>query len=389
MAGICLGSDMQELLLEHDRIMQPFSFESEKLVLLSREGETKLFIRARRNVTSWDSLYYRLRSNFDGYASDYYPTSPESRTQDGVAEYTSKTKCIDLQTNRSSAVVQVTIEDQVTKTNRCYDADIVIAADGPSSLLRKKYLPNCVEKYVGYVVWRGVVPEARISSSTRDLLQRNITVFKEKRHHCLAYFIPGDNGSISQGDRYVNFAWYTNENESRLAQIMIDSNTGYRHRKTVPAGRIRPEMWKKMLDLGHQVPLPPSLLEVLRQIEQPFVQAITELHAPQMVFEEKRLFLIGDCASTLRPHTAFSATQAAFHVLALDSMLKNRLSVAEWNSIVVKFGNLHGAQSRWLGVFYQSGYISAVLAVFHYWYLAFIDIVTAVVSGKRRLLRTT
>jgi 2-polyprenyl-6-methoxyphenol hydroxylase-like FAD-dependent oxidoreductase len=387
MAGICLGPDCQRLLQEHDRIPQPFSFESDKIQLLDTSAKPVLLLQTRRRVTSWDALYYRLRSNFDGYRSDYYPLPPKSNPQDGSAIYKARQKVIAINSSQSPPYLTLTVEDQMTKQTSGIGADIVIGADGPNSFVRRQYLPHCDEKYVGYVVWRGVVREDEVSSLTLKCFSRNVTVFMRGRHHCLAYLIPGPEGSVQPGERYINFAWYTNESESDLDAIMVNATTGHRHRKTVPSGQIRDVVWKKQLDHGYRAPLPPPFLEVLSKIRKPFVQAITELYASKAAFENGKVFLVGDGLNLLRPHTAFSASQAAFHVLTLRHVLENHMSFTEWETMMMRFGELHGAQSAWFGNFYQAQLLFATLSAVWYWYLCMLDRARAWYTGNPRLLR--
>jgi hypothetical protein len=101
---------------------------------------------------------------------------------------------------------------------------------------------------------------------------------------------------------------------------MVNATTGHRHRKTVPPGQIRDEIWKNRINHGREIPLPPPFLEILSKVKDTFVQAITEFRPTKAVFDNEKVFLIGNGLCQLRPHTAFSATQAAFHVLTTSAL---------------------------------------------------------------------
>src|SRR3569833_1966651 len=81
--------------------------------------------------------------------------------------------------------------------------------DGPSSFVRSLYLPAAQRQYVGYIAWRGTVPESEASAATRAIFHRSVTVHMMKQHHCIMYMIPGPNGSLEPGERLLNFLWYT------------------------------------------------------------------------------------------------------------------------------------------------------------------------------------
>ncbi|KAK3326760.1 hypothetical protein B0H66DRAFT_168507 [Apodospora peruviana] len=96
--------------------------------------------------------------------------------------------------------------------------------------------------YVGYITWRGTVPERQVSASTPKLFQRSITAYRMNGHHCLVYAVPGEYGSLKPDERYLNFLWYTNESGETVNEIMKDGVTGHRHHYIVPSGRVRQDI---------------------------------------------------------------------------------------------------------------------------------------------------
>jgi 2-polyprenyl-6-methoxyphenol hydroxylase-like FAD-dependent oxidoreductase len=388
MAGICLGRDCQQFLKRHDNISEAFTLHSEKIQVLNQQGTTMMLVSAQRDIATWDALYYRLRANFDGYSSKYYPVVPSGKIDDGPAVYTSSTNVLDVTKASSGNEMVVTLENRGSNKTSTVHADLVVGADGPSSYIREKYVPTAQETYGGYIVWRGLVPERVLSAETVRDLSEHVNVFMKSRTHCLSYMVPGVNGSLQPGERFLNFAWYTNQTPLELNDIMIDSQTGHRHRRTVPCGRIRTSVWEKQLRLAQQIPFPEPFLEVLVNIDKPFVQVIHELQSSKAVFEDGKVVLIGDGLSSLRPHTAFSASQAAFHVMELEHSIFKGADLQTWQTKVLRFGYLHCLQSWWFGNFYQSRYSVCAVSAMWYWAMRLTDTLEAWWTGEEALLRT-
>jgi len=67
--------------------------------------------------------------------------------------------------------------------------------------------------------------------------------------------------------------------------------------------------------------LPPQYLDCLRHIEQPFFTPIYDFCSPTLVFG--RAALVGDAASTPRPHIGFGVAKAGAEAQALADALSN------------------------------------------------------------------
>lgn len=127
----------------------------------------------KQNMTSWDLSYYLLRANFDGVKSKYCEV-PESRETDGKTEYRYGYRVSDLQEEGSQARVHFRLHDGGESSML---ADLVIGADGPSSSIRKIFLPDVQRKLTGYCALRGTVPEPEASAEAKEAFSERFTFF--------------------------------------------------------------------------------------------------------------------------------------------------------------------------------------------------------------------
>ena len=187
MAGIALGAQVDEFLKRFDRLDQSFALKSECLQKIDSQGRMKTFFVTPRAVTSWDALFYRLRANFDGLRSTYYPEPPQPDPEDGTAVYDPGKQMTDVLLRDGR--VAIAFDDLETGGSGKADADLVLGADGPASVVRQKVLSaSAVQRsYSGYVVWRGVIPEMNVSEETRKCFQENITYLLLQGEHAIVY----------------------------------------------------------------------------------------------------------------------------------------------------------------------------------------------------------
>ena len=180
------------------------------------------------------------------------------------------------------------------------------------------------------------------------------------------YLIPGQNGSLKIGERHLNFVWYYNcpENSEEFANIMTDKD-GYRHRRTLPLGKIRPEVWAKQQAYAERTFAPP-MKELVSNIVDPFVTAISDYEAPRASFFDGKLLLVGDALALFRPHLAASTNQAATHCLLLEQVLKGDTTLANWEKQVLQHAHLTRLKSTALGTRHLSGTMAGLYHMLRY-----------------------
>lgn len=391
MAGVCLGQDAQEFLKQHDRIQKPWFRTVYGIQALRTDSSVWAFVHARRDITNWDTFYFRLRATFDGHASPWYPSPlPSSAISADRVAYVSRAEVTDLYaTSDEKYPMTVALLNRDTQEQSQIQTSLVIGADGPDSFVRSKYLPHVKRRFVGYVAWRGTVKESLVSDSTREAFAGPATVHMMKGHHCIVYIIPGAEGSLEAGERFINFLWYTNTSEQELEEMLKDGIDGHRHHNIVPRGHVRKDIWAMQVDRARQAPLASPFLEVVSKIEHPFIQVITDFCSPKAAFEDGKVLLVGDALSLYRPHTAFSGTQAAFHALRVRDLAQQKLSLVRWEEQVLRYARLHWSQSVWYGNFYQRPLPVALFSALRYWIYAGLDQIRAWWASEPPLLRGT
>ncbi|MGH3172374.1 MAG: FAD-dependent monooxygenase, partial [Streptosporangiaceae bacterium] len=198
------------------------------------------------------------------------------------------------------------------------EADLLVCADGVSSLARARLLPEVRPSYAGYVAWRGTLPEQALTAATRERFGDAITYQVLKDSHILVYPIPGLDGALRAGERLVNFVWYVNVAEGGELDELMTGRDGIRRAVSLPPGAARDEAVTVMRRAAGRE-LAPPIVEVVTGVGEPFVQVVYDIAVPRMAFG--RICLIGDAAFAVRPHAAAGTAKAAADGWALAAGL--------------------------------------------------------------------
>jgi 2,6-dihydroxypyridine 3-monooxygenase len=229
--------------------------------------------------------------------------------------------------------------------------DLAIFADGVGSTARAALLPGVVPQYAGYVAWRGVVPEAELTDTTRQALDDAITYYVYSNSHILVYPIPGRDGSVVPGERLINIVWYRNYLSGEdLDNLLVDAR-GMRREVSVPPGALRAEHIVEARAVA-AARLPGPIAEVVLSIADPFVQVVLDLDVPRMAFG--RACLLGDAAFVARPHAAAGTAKAAEDAWTLRDALAARpddpaAALAAWEPGQLELGRNLLARTRAIG----------------------------------------
>jgi len=296
------------------------------------DGGTEHERRHQYLFSSWNTIYRSLLELFD---PDRYLLGAE------VAGF-----------DQDGDSVLVTLADGTTT-----DADLLVCADGVSSLARSRLLPGVTPAYSGYVAWRGTRPERDLTAAARERLGDAITYQVLENSHILVYPIPGLDGAVTPGERLVNFVWYVNVPAGEPLEALMTGRDGVRRAVSLPPGAAT-DAAVGGLRQAAAAALAPPIGEVVTGAAEPFVQVVYDIAVPAMAFG--RACLLGDAAFAVRPHAAAGTAKAAADGWALAAELTAAggdvpAALASWERSQLALGRALLARCREIGDSSQFG----------------------------------
>ncbi len=250
---------------------------------------------APQTQTSWSLIYTTLKAAF------------------GDQNYHQAKTLVEIHQDLRTGTVTAQFEDGTRKSG-----DLLIGADGGSSIVREQLWPTVRPTYAGYLAWRGLLPEDEMPPAARKTLHGDFGFANNQGSHILGYLVPGEHNDVRPGHRLYNWVWYRVADERLLAEIMTDRN-GHARGYAIPEGLLA-DKWIAHLHRDAETLLPLPFRQVVEATAQPFAQAIRDLASDHMA--EGRVAIIGDAAAIPRPHTAASTSKAAANALALAAELR-------------------------------------------------------------------
>jgi 2-polyprenyl-6-methoxyphenol hydroxylase-like FAD-dependent oxidoreductase len=290
-AGITTHPELLEALEKSGADTHDLGVEVEKRIALDRHGRVIAEKHLPQILTSWDRLQRLMRATIDE-AHYHLEHTFERVEQDG-----------------SGVLVHFT----GGKRER---ADLLIGGDGIRSSVREQVAPAVQPIYSGYYIWRGAPNEADLAQATRVSIFPYFTFFLPERQQVIGYPIAGLNNDLRVGHRRYNFIWYRVGDAQELRRMCVDER-GQQHDYSVPPPLIRKDLIAQMRAQAQEI-MPPQFLDCLANM-QPFFTPIYDFSTAQLVFG--RVALVGDAASSARPHMGFGMAKAGGDAQALAAAL--------------------------------------------------------------------
>lgn len=239
-------------------------------------------------------------------------------------------------------------------------ADVLVGADGLYSTVRELFWPGVRPVYAGYIVWRGMVDEARVSPATHAALFERYSFCLPPGEHALGYPIPGADGDVRPGRRRFNFVWYRRVEEATELKDLMTDETGHYHAAGIPPGMLQARHVAAFRAAAEQV-LAPQFCEIAQLIKTPFFQSVMDMDAPGMV--SGRVATLGDAPFLVRPHCGMGVTKAAGDAVALADALTAHpgqvdAALAAYDMARSEYGRALTLHSRKLGSQMKTTYAS-------------------------------
>jgi 2-polyprenyl-6-methoxyphenol hydroxylase-like FAD-dependent oxidoreductase len=290
-AGITTHPELLDALRASGAGLTNLGIEVDKRIALDRAGRVIAEKPLPQILTSWDRLQRLMRETIDE-AHYHLGHTFERLEQDG-----------------SQVVVHFA-------GGRRARADLLVGGDGIRSSVRGEVAPAVEPIYAGYYIWRGAPNEADLKPHTRESIFPHFTFFIPEREQVIGYPIAGLNNDLRAGHRRYNFIWYRVASAAELRAMCVDAN-GQQHAYSVPPPLIRDDLIARMRADAEKI-MPPQFLDCLANLR-PFFTPIYDFSTPRLVFG--RVALVGDAASSARPHMGFGMAKAGGDAQALAAAL--------------------------------------------------------------------
>lgn len=331
-AGIVTHDELHDALAAATGRREPIGVSVSTRVVLAQNGSVVCEEPRPQVLASWDQVWQRLRACSDGFYLHGSALASFEQNDNGVT---------------------ARFADGTSKS-----ADLLVAADGIQSTVRKQLFPDAQPRYVGYAAWRGLVDETELSPSTRDRLFDRFGFCLPTREQMLGYPVDGPPAGGKPTRRY-NYVWYRPADPHSELPRLLKGADGHQYVGAIPPDKLHPDIVAEMRDAASRL-LAPAFADAVNKTRKPLLQPIVDLETPSMA--SGRVAIMGDAAFVARPHVGAGVTKAAGDARTLADMLSSHSNIdnalTAYNAQRLTFGQRIVRRARHLGAYMQAQLLS-------------------------------
>ncbi|KAL5975245.1 hypothetical protein ACLOJK_031924 [Asimina triloba] len=219
----------------------------------------------------------------------------------------------------------VAVQTKVLQTDQVVEihGDLLVAADGCLSAIRRHFLPDLKLRYSGYVAWRGVHDFSENENS--DTIAGLRRVYPDLGR-CLHFDLATQTHIVLYElvNKRINWIWYINHPEPELKGNSVTM-------------KVSNDMIKKLQEEAEVVWVP-ELAKVIKETKEPFLNVIYDSQPLQQLFWDN-VVLVGDAAHPTTPHGVRSTNMSMVDAGALGQCLE-RWGLENLNSALKEYQSI-------------------------------------------------
>ncbi|CDP04812.1 unnamed protein product [Coffea canephora] len=239
----------------------------------------------------------------------------------------------------------VTVKCKVLETGDTIDivGDLLIAADGCLSSIRKSFLPDLKLRYSGYTAWRGVLDFSnnKHAEAVLDLKKAYPDLGK-----CLYFDLSSRTHSVIYEllNQRINWIWYINQPEPELKGNSVTM-------------KVSSDMIEQLHEAAEKVWVP-GLATIIKETKEPFLNVMYDCEPLKQIFWDN-VVLIGDAAHPTTPHGLRSTNMSVLDAAVLGKCLQKwgvenlNLALEDYQSIRLPVTSKQVLHSRRMGCIKQ------------------------------------
>lgn len=329
-AGLGISAEILDVMRRIGlRVSRNYVHQVRGSIWLDQRGEIAYESSRRANGSAWSIIYQPLRAAFP---AQHYRTG---MTLTRVEETPGGVTAIFADGTRERG-------------------DLLIAADGVFSTVRRQFMPEVEPRSAGYIAWRGLLEEKDLPQEAQRLLLDCAAFSFPEGEQVVSLAVPGAGNDLRPGHRRYYFIWYRPTDRTKQAALFTDAS-GRSHGVSIPPPLIQPQFIAEMKAAARSN-LSPVLADIVTRVPQPLLQSISDMESPRMVFG--RVVLLGDSAFVARPHVVAGTTKAALDAKSLVDALEASSDVdaalQRYEKERLEFGRAIVGHSRYLGAYLEA-----------------------------------